>query len=719
MDSNVEVEIVVTEKSIKADEIKANQVQMDESSGNHTDFDPVSLNPKIFGNHGGFPSINTQYSTSRVVHDGAGSTCSSTLIRQDGDPDCSVPTSPGTRRGSTRHNSISSSSKGVDGVSISSIQSTNIIHPVSSQTTNPVVTTDTIRVRIHLYVIFTFYCICFFVLTSVSIYNCFQTTAHSISSIGAWSYEYEDARAQQVVLVMIPRMLFMMVTFISTAFYLMTLLHYKCEKFLVLSDFLHEDNYPSVDILLPRYKEPWLLYKPTIMACINLDYPSHKIAIYVCDDGGRLEEHSIYRKCVEELPSVAYPRLYYLKRANGNDAKAGNLNNALKYACGDLVVVLDADHQCKPNFLINTIPHMLEKLVNNEGPYGFKKIAFVQTRQCFFNKNDILVRLLNGSFHAFYGLLMPAFSGLGVAPCVGTGYIMQRNALREIGGYVRGCSVEDVITSIELHKRRWTSKYLDVEYVVGLSPCTLKEFFDQRIRWVYGNAQLLFYQKIWSKQLSFNQQLGILVANYYWLLLPVILLLNLLRTCLWVGFDIAHGTTAAAAPFATEYATIILLLSFPKVSFLDKICDIMGFFAFTPVYLLTTWKLIRGHLNPNCPLPIRVTSSSEAFGEGFPKLALFNIFCPVVVTLIFSLLFIPQFHLEASTLDCLSIISFLVWYWVPGIPCYFALVQNFIKPPDDGIKRFEAFQAQQIANVTIQKYSVDSNKILDDLPLTN
>lgn len=50
---------------------------------------------------------------------------------------------------------------------------------------------------------------------------------------------------------------------------------------------------------------------------------------------------------------------------------------------------------------------------------------------------------------------------------------MRRDALDDIGGYVCGCAVEDVLTSMELHSKGWSSKYVEIfsdPWIIGLSP---------------------------------------------------------------------------------------------------------------------------------------------------------------------------------------------------------------------------------------------------------
>ena len=101
---------------------------------------------------------------------------------------------------------------------------------------------------------------------------------------------------------------------------------------------------------------------------------------------------------------------------------------------------------------------------------------------------------------------------------------MQRAVLDDIGGFVTGCAVEDVVTGLAIHSRGWTSKYLHARLAVGLSPCTLSEFFTQRVRWVAGSGQLLLYKKPWTmKDMQVNQRFAYVVGSWYWIAMTVIM----------------------------------------------------------------------------------------------------------------------------------------------------------------------------------------------------
>ncbi|MBO0222923.1 glycosyltransferase, partial [Vibrio parahaemolyticus] len=69
----------------------------------------------------------------------------------------------------------------------------------------------------------------------------------------------------------------------------------------------------------------------------------------------------------------------YLTRARNEHAKAGNLNNGLAFATGEIVVVLDADHVPFRSFLSETVGYFAED----------PKLFLVQTPHAFLNPDPI------------------------------------------------------------------------------------------------------------------------------------------------------------------------------------------------------------------------------------------------------------------------------------------------------------------------------------------
>ncbi len=87
------------------------------------------------------------------------------------------------------------------------------------------------------------------------------------------------------------------------------------------------DLWPTVDIFVPTYNEDLNVVKNTIYASQGIDWPKDKLNIWILDDGGR----EAFRQFAKDVG------VHYIARTSHEHAKAGNINNALKYAKGEFV----------------------------------------------------------------------------------------------------------------------------------------------------------------------------------------------------------------------------------------------------------------------------------------------------------------------------------------------------------------------------------------------
>ena len=100
---------------------------------------------------------------------------------------------------------------------------------------------------------------------------------------------------------------------------------------------------PSVDVYLCTYNEPVSVLYRGLVGCQAMDYPNK--TVYLLDDGNRPEMAKL----------AAHLGVEYISREKNTHAKAGNMNNAMKYTNGDLIVVFDADHVPARSFLKETV----------------------------------------------------------------------------------------------------------------------------------------------------------------------------------------------------------------------------------------------------------------------------------------------------------------------------------------------------------------------------
>ncbi|WP_294403853.1 glycosyltransferase [uncultured Clostridium sp.] len=284
------------------------------------------------------------------------------------------------------------------------------------------------------------------------------------------------------------------------AFYNFQYLFYKKYRLEVKTlDVYKNEEIPFVDVLICTYNEPLYLLEKTIAACTNLHYPQNRLKIHICDDGRREK--------LKEL-SDKYG-ISYITRNDNAGAKAGNINNALKFLKGDLFVVLDADMIPKKSFLAKTV-----------GYFYNENLAFIQTPQVYYNKDMYQYNLsknIPNEQDFFMRDIQEARAANNAVLHVGTNAVFRRKYINEIGGYPTYSITEDMAVGMMLQSKGYDSLFINEELVLGLSAVTFEELVKQRDRWCRGNLQVLkHFNPIFMKGLSFSQKIAYFDGAVYW-----------------------------------------------------------------------------------------------------------------------------------------------------------------------------------------------------------
>ncbi len=229
----------------------------------------------------------------------------------------------------------------------------------------------------------------------------------------------------------------------------------------------------SVDIFITTYNESARKVRRCILACKSQLYGNKKI--YVLDDGNREEIRQMARKLDVE----------YITRNDNEHRKAGNLNNACRQTEGDYILVLDCDFIPFKTFISRTL-----------GFFNNQQVAIVQTPQQYFTpdfhaRNLGVEALMPSDVDMFYNYQQVIRDNFNSVICVGTSYLARRAALESIGGYVTTCIIEDHQTGTRLLTEGWRIIYLNEILSIGETPGSLRDYIDQRLRWLQGNLQIL------------------------------------------------------------------------------------------------------------------------------------------------------------------------------------------------------------------------------------
>lgn len=268
----------------------------------------------------------------------------------------------------------------------------------------------------------------------------------------------------------------------------------------------------TVDILTTYFPgEPYEMVVKTLEAIQRITYPH---TTYLCD-----EANDPY--LIEECRRLG---VIHVTRNNRTNAKAGNINNALQRATGEICLILDPDHVPFPDFLDCVVPHFQDP-----------EIGFVQVVQSYYNKFESLVAkgAAQQTFH-FYGPMMMSMNTYGCVNAIGANCTFRRKALDGIGGHAPGLA-EDMHTAMLLYAKGWKSTYIPRVLARGLVPSTLYAYYRQQMKWTRGTMELILrvFPKIVAK-LTFRQRIHYLWSSLHYMsgfaylagfLLPVLALL--------------------------------------------------------------------------------------------------------------------------------------------------------------------------------------------------
>ena len=250
----------------------------------------------------------------------------------------------------------------------------------------------------------------------------------------------------------------------------------------------------TVDVFTTFFPgEPYDMVKGTLLAIQRMKYPH---TTYLCDEA---DDSHLKEFCKKN-------GIKHVTRDNRINAKAGNINNALKQASGDICLILDPDHVPKEDFLDEILPYFMDE-----------KIGFVQSVQAYYNVDESLVAkgAAEQTYH-FYGPVMMTMNTYGTVNAIGANCVFRRKALDSIGGHSSGLS-EDMHTAMQLFAKGWESVYVPKIFTKGLVPASLTSYYKQQLKWSRGTLELLvsvlpklFKNLTWRQRIHF----GILPLHY-------------------------------------------------------------------------------------------------------------------------------------------------------------------------------------------------------------
>jgi cellulose synthase (UDP-forming) len=291
------------------------------------------------------------------------------------------------------------------------------------------------------------------------------------------------------------------------------------------------NNVPAVDAFIATYNEDLQILEKTIVSAKAIDYPH--VNVWVLDDTRRdwLRDY------------CARMGVHYARRPDNRHAKAGNMNNGLRLSAqvtnAPYILVLDADFAPQKNILYRVL-----------GLFSEKKVALVQTPQFYYNADPIQHNLgTTDSWvdeqRVFFDVFQPSRDAWDSAFCVGTSFVVSREAITAAGGFPTDSVCEDIHTTYVLLKNGHITRWLNERLSIGLSAEGLIEYINQRARWCLGTMQVALLKNgpLRGKGYNLIDRLHYLHGMLHWIGKPFLLLMLIAPVLYWYFGIAAFYTT--------------------------------------------------------------------------------------------------------------------------------------------------------------------------------
>jgi cellulose synthase/poly-beta-1,6-N-acetylglucosamine synthase-like glycosyltransferase len=243
------------------------------------------------------------------------------------------------------------------------------------------------------------------------------------------------------------------------------------------------------------------------------------------------------------------------RRPNRQGYKAGALQVALENTQAEFIAIFDADYTPPSDFLLRTIPYLLDD----------EKLAIVQSRWTHINRyfNRVTNAVAIGIDVHFFVEQTGRYASKCFQNFNGSGGVLRKSALVEAGGWQADTLAEDLDASYRMQMKGYHVLFLKDLTSPGEVPPTVPSFKKQQARWANGSlrtARKLLPSILPSQKYKFYQRLEAFIHLTGYMLHPLMFISFLLAsfgTIFEVDTFLVHSHMLT--PFGGAFAAFDLL----------------------------------------------------------------------------------------------------------------------------------------------------------------
>jgi cellulose synthase/poly-beta-1,6-N-acetylglucosamine synthase-like glycosyltransferase/peptidoglycan/xylan/chitin deacetylase (PgdA/CDA1 family) len=224
-----------------------------------------------------------------------------------------------------------------------------------------------------------------------------------------------------------------------------------------------------VTVLVPAYNERECIAN-TVRSLMSSDHP---VEVIVVDDGSTDGTPDI-------VESLALPGVRVLRQANAG--KPAALNNGLRHATHELIVMMDGDTVFEPS----TVRELVQ-------PFADFRVGAVAGNAKVGNRHRLIGAWQHIEYVMGFNLDRRMYDVLRCMPTIpGAVGAFRRAALLRVGGMSDDTLAEDTDVTMALHREGWRVVYAERARAWTEAPETVKQLWSQRYRWSYGTMQAIW-----------------------------------------------------------------------------------------------------------------------------------------------------------------------------------------------------------------------------------